>query len=61
MVKLEKLVEGLRSVSDDDFTCGNINQYLIDNPVDIDSMAPYFVWSPEVTRATWSTRTNGSR
>ena len=47
MVTIEKLVEGLRFVPDDGFTCENIQQFLGDNPVDADSMKPYLFWSPD--------------
>jgi cysteine dioxygenase len=44
-VKIENLIEGLRSVSDTDFTCDNVYQFLAENPVDVDSIAPFFFWS----------------
>ena len=47
MVKVDKLVEGLRSISEDDFTCGNIYQFLSDNPIEVDSIEPYFFWNPD--------------
>jgi cysteine dioxygenase len=46
MVKIEKLIGGLRSISDGDFTCDNVYGFLAENPVDVDSMAPYFYWDP---------------
>lgn len=44
-VKIENLIEGLREIADADFTCENVYQYLAKNPVEIDSIAPYFFWS----------------
>ncbi|MEP6947299.1 MAG: cysteine dioxygenase family protein [Acidobacteriota bacterium] len=46
MVKVEKLVEGLKSISDDNFTCDNVYSFLADNPVDVSSIEPYFFWDP---------------
>lgn len=45
-VNVEFLIDGLRSIGDDDFTCDNVYQYLADNPVDVDSIVKYFFWSP---------------
>lgn len=47
MVTVEKLVEGLRAIPDEGFTCDGIYQYLGENPVDVDSIAPYMFWSPK--------------
>lgn len=47
MVKVEKLIDGLCSISDDEFTCDNVYSYLGDNPVDVDSISKYFFWSPD--------------
>ncbi len=44
-IVVEKIIAGLRSVHDDDFTCDNVYQFLADNPVDVDSIAPFFFWS----------------
>ncbi len=45
-IKVEKIIAGLRSVHDDEFTCDNVYQFLADNPVDVDSIVPFFFWSP---------------
>ena len=45
MVSVNNLIDGLRSISDDEFTCDNVYQYLGDNPVDVDSIIKYFYWS----------------
>lgn len=45
MVSVNKLIEGLCSISDEEFTCDNVYQYLGENPVDIDSITKYFFWS----------------
>lgn len=44
-VKIENLIEGLRRISDEDFTCDNVYQFLAENPVDVDTIAPFFFWS----------------
>lgn len=44
-VKIENLISGLCSVSDDDFTCDNVYQFLAENPIDVDTIAPFFHWS----------------
>lgn len=42
---IEKVISGLRSISDDEFTCDNVYQYLADTPVDVDSITRYFYWN----------------
>jgi len=44
-VKIEKLIEGLCQVSDEDFTCDNVYQLLAENPVDVDTISRFFFWS----------------
>jgi cysteine dioxygenase len=44
-VRVEHLIEGLCGIADADFTCDNVYQFLGENPVDVDSIAPYFFWS----------------
>ena len=44
-VKIENLIEGLREISDADFQCDNVYRFLAENPVDVDSIAPYLFWS----------------
>lgn len=44
-VKIENLIEGLREIPDKEFKCDNVYQFLAENPVDADSIAPYFFWS----------------
>ena len=44
-VKIENLIEGLREIPDTDFTCDNVYQFLSENPINIDSIAPFFFWS----------------
>ncbi|MEO7539301.1 MAG: cysteine dioxygenase family protein [Pyrinomonadaceae bacterium] len=46
MVNVRKLIDGLTDISDDDFTCDNVYEYLSGNPVDVDSIKPYLFWSP---------------
>ncbi|MGI9055954.1 MAG: cysteine dioxygenase [Pyrinomonadaceae bacterium] len=44
-VKIENLIEGLRKIPDAEFKCDNVYQFLAENPVDVDTIAPYFFWS----------------
>ena len=44
-VKIETLIENLRQISDEDFTCDKVYQFLAENPVDVDSIAKYLHWS----------------
>ena len=44
-VKIEKLIEGLRRIPDEQFKCDNVYQFLAENRVDVDTIAPYFFWS----------------
>ncbi len=45
-LKIETLISGLTSISDDDFTCQNVYEFLGDNPVEVDSITKYFHWTP---------------
>jgi len=44
-VKIENLIKGLCKISDADFTCDNVYQFLNENPIEIDSIAHFFFWS----------------
>jgi len=44
-VKVENLIEGLCAIPEAEFTCDNVYRFLAENPVDIDSIAPFFHWS----------------
>lgn len=44
-VKIKSLIEGLCEISDEEFHCDSIYQFLSDNPIEIDSIAGYFNWS----------------
>ncbi len=44
-VKVENLIEGLCQIADADFNCDNVYQFLAENPVDVNSIAPFFFWS----------------
>ena len=46
-VKIENLIEGLRRISDEDFTCDNVYRFLAENPVDVNTIAPFFFWSKD--------------
>ena len=43
-IKIDNLISGLKSISDDDFTCDNVYQFLGENPIDVDSITKYFFW-----------------
>lgn len=47
MLHVKKLIDGLKAISDDEFTCDNVYQFLGNNPVDVDSIIKYFHWSPD--------------
>lgn len=44
-VRVENLIKGLCDISDANFTCDNVYQFLAKNPIDVDTIAPYFFWS----------------
>ena len=44
-VKVETLIEGLYAIPDAEFTCDNVYRFLAENPVDVDSIVPFFFWS----------------
>lgn len=46
MFSVENLVDGLKAISDTDFTCNNVYEYLSETPVTVDSIQRYFFWSP---------------
>ncbi len=47
MVIVEQLISGLTAITDDDFTCDNVYDFLGENPVDVDSITRYFHWSSD--------------
>ncbi len=42
---IHQLISGLNGISDDDFTCDNVYNYLGESPVEIDSIVRYLHWS----------------
>lgn len=44
-VKIENLIEGLREIPDAEFKCDNVYQFLAKNPVEVETIAPFFFWS----------------
>lgn len=46
-VSIENLISGLKAISDADFTCDGVYQYLGQNPVEVDTITRYFHWIPE--------------
>lgn len=47
MAMVEQLVEGLKAITPDEFTCDNVYTFLGDNPLDVQSIEPYMFWSPD--------------
>ncbi|MBA2736436.1 MAG: cysteine dioxygenase family protein [Pyrinomonadaceae bacterium] len=45
MVSIEKFIDRLCAISDADFTCDNVYQYLAENLVDVDTISRFFFWS----------------
>lgn len=45
--QIETVISGLRSISDDEFTCDNVYQFLSDTPIDVDSITKYFFWNSD--------------
>ena len=43
--KIQTIIDGLCSLPEDDFTCDGVYRFLSDNPVNVDSISPYFHWS----------------
>jgi len=41
---IEHIIDGLKSISDQEFTCDNVYEFLGDHPVDVDSITRYFHW-----------------
>ena len=46
-VSIDHLIQGLTSISDDEFTCDNVYHFLGANRIDVDSITRYFFWSPD--------------
>lgn len=44
---IDKVIDGLLAISDKDFSCDNVYQFLADNPVAVDSITKYFYWSQD--------------
>ena len=44
-VKVNSLIDGLCSITEEEFTCDNVYQYLGENPVDVNSIEKYLHWS----------------
>jgi predicted metal-dependent enzyme (double-stranded beta helix superfamily) len=44
-VSVDQLITGLNEISDPEFTCDNVYEYLGKNPVSVDSITRYFFWS----------------
>ncbi len=43
---IDKVVQGLRNITDERFTCDNVYDFLDQNQIDADSITKYFFWSP---------------
>lgn len=46
-VPINSLIEGLRSIPDDEFDCDNVYDYLGRNPIDVDSIQKFVFWSSD--------------
>lgn len=46
-VRIEKVIEGLKGIPDDEFTCDNVYEFLGQQPVEVDSITKYFFWNPD--------------
>ncbi len=44
-VKIEKIIKELCEIPETEFTCENVYQFLGKNPIEIDSISPFFFWS----------------
>ncbi|MBV9214975.1 MAG: cysteine dioxygenase family protein [Acidobacteria bacterium] len=44
---IDRVVQGLREIRDEAFTCDNVYDFLGQNPIDRDSITKYFFWSPD--------------
>ena len=42
-VQIDNLINGLKSISDDEFTCDNVYQFLSDNPIEVESIVRTFI------------------
>lgn len=45
-VSVSDLITGLKAISDEDFVCDNVYDFLNENPVDAASIDRYLFWSP---------------
>ncbi|MEW6360878.1 MAG: cysteine dioxygenase [Pyrinomonadaceae bacterium] len=45
VVSVEKLIQGLCEIPEEEFTCEPVYEFLSHNPVDPDSLSPYLFWS----------------
>ena len=43
--KIENLIEGLRAIPNEEFTCDNVYRFLAEHPVDVASIEPFLFWS----------------
>ena len=44
-VAINKIIDGLVSIPDEQFTCDDVYQFLAGHPVDVDTISPFFHWS----------------
>ena len=47
MVNIDELINSLKSIPDEGFTCDDVYDFLAENPVSVDSITKYFHWSPD--------------
>lgn len=46
-IPINELVEGLRSIRDEDFVCEPVYDFLASHPVEVDSIQKFLLWSPD--------------
>ncbi|MEO7672885.1 MAG: cysteine dioxygenase family protein [Pyrinomonadaceae bacterium] len=44
-VPVHNLIDGLRAIPEAEFTCDNVYEFLIERPIEVDSITRYFHWS----------------
>ena len=44
-IAINKIIDGLVSMPDEQFTCDDVYQFLAEHPVDVDTISPFFHWS----------------
>lgn len=45
MISVEQLIDKLCAIPDEEFVCQNVYQFLSENPIDVETIKPFFFWS----------------